>query len=258
MIRAACPRRRLLIWLIVALIVGVPLVAVAQRRGFFGFDSRYGRYRNVAYDGRFTFLRAAYARYSGWAADYPTMETNLNTILREITELRPHTDGTNVYKFDDPELFRHPVAYLSEPGYWYPDDKEVLGLRQYLQKGGFLIADDFHFPNEWAVFERAMRRVLPTARIDRLELSHPIFNTFFQIKSLRVPYPGRLGEQGLMGEFFGIHEENDTSRRLQVIINYNIDLGDYVEWSAQDLYNPQSTNEAYKFVINYVIYGLTH
>jgi hypothetical protein len=103
-----------------------------------------------------------------------------------------------------------------------------------------------------------MRRVLPTARIDRLDLSHEVFNTFFRIKSLEVPYPGRLGEQGLMGEFYGIHEDNDPAGSLSVIINYNIDIGDYVEWSAENLYNPQSTNEAYKFAINYVLYGLTH
>jgi uncharacterized protein DUF4159 len=89
-------------------------------------------------------------------------------------------------------------------------------------------------------------------------VSHPIFNTFFQIDSLKVPYPGRLGERGLMGEFFGIHENNDPSRRLTVMINYNIDIGDYVEWSGENLYNREATNEAYKFMINYVIYGLTH
>jgi hypothetical protein len=91
-----------------------------------------------------------------------------------------------------------------------------------------------------------------------LSLSHPIFNSFFQIKSLDVPYPGVLGERGLMGEFYGIHEENDPARRLTVIINYNIDIGDYVEWSGEDLYNMESTNEAYKFMINYLVYGLTH
>lgn len=247
--------RRLVALIVLALVVAIPLAAAAQRRGFFG--SRWS-VRNVVYDGRFTFVRAEYRQYGGWAADYPTMETNLNQILREITELRPHADGTNVHAFDDPELFKYPIAYLSEPGYWFPSDSEVLGLRDYLQKGGFLIADDFHFPEEWRVFEQAIRRVIPTARIDRLELSHPIFNSFFTIKSLHVPYPGRLGEQGLMGEFYAIHEENDIRRPVQVIINYNIDLGDYVEWSAESLYNPQSTNEAYKFMINYLVYGLTH
>ena len=48
-------------------------------------------------------------------------------------------------------------------------------------------------------------------------------------------------------------------RALQVIINYNIDLGDYVEWSADmsNAYSLVPTNEAYKFLINYVLYGLT-
>jgi hypothetical protein len=163
-----------------------------------------------------------------------------------------------VHTLDDPELLKYPVAYLTEPGYWFPRESEVLGLRDYLQKGGFLIVDDFHFQDEWSVFEEGMRRVLPAARIEPLALSHSIFDSFFRIASLKVPYPGRLGERGLMAEFYGIHEEDDPNRRLMVVINYNVDLGDYVEWSAEDLYNPESTNEAYKFMINYVLYGMTH
>ena len=247
--------RRLVIGAAIVLLSLAGLVTAAQRP--FGFG-RFRQYANVPYDGSFTFARIRYARYTGWAADYPMMERNLTTILREITSLRPHVTGSNVHTFDDPELLKYPLAYLSEPGYWFPNEAEVLGLRDYLRKGGFLIVDDFHFANEWGVFEAAMRRVLPDARIDRLDVSHPIFNTFFQIDSLKVPYPGRLGEQGLMGEFFGIHEDNDPGRPLTVVINYNIDIGDYVEWSAEDLYNPLSTNEAYKFMINYLIYGLTH
>jgi hypothetical protein len=250
---------RLVNGLAVLLLLAVPLVAAAQRGGrLFGFGSRFVQYDNVPYDGRFTFARVSYARYGGWAADYPAMERNLTTILQEITEMRPHTTGSNVHTFDDPDLLKYPVSYLSEPGYWFPNEAEVKGLRDYLRKGGFLIVDDFHFSNEWSVFEAAMRRVLPDARIDRLDLSHPIFNTFFQIESLAVPYPGRLGDQGLIGEFYGIHEDNDPRCRLTVVINYNIDIGDYVEWSGEDIYNLRSTNEAYKFMINYVIYGLTH
>jgi hypothetical protein len=250
-------RRRLKIGLAVLLTLAVPLIAAAQRGGRF-FGSRFVQYENVPYDGRFTFARVSYARYGGWAADYPQMERNLTTILQEITALQPHLTGSNVHTFDDPELLKYPIAYLSEPGYWFPNEAEVLGLRDYLRKGGFLIVDDFHFPNEWNVFETAMRRVVPDARIERLELSHPIFDTFFRIDSLVVPYPGRLGEQGLMGEFLGIHEDNDRHRRLTVVINYNIDIGDYVEWSGENLYNPQATNEAYKFMVNYLVYGLTH
>jgi hypothetical protein len=251
--------RRRVIRFAVLLVLAVPLIAAAQRGGRrFGFGSRFVQYENVPYDGQFTFDRIRYARYGGWAADYPAMERNLTTILQEITSLRPHVTGSNIHTFDDPELLKYPIAYLSEPGYWFPNEEEVIGLRDYLAKGGFLIADDFHFPNEWNVFEAAIKRVLPTARIDRLDRSHPIFNTFFQIDTLEVPYPGRLGEQGLMGEFYGIYDGNDPNRRLTVVINYNIDIGDYVEWSAENLYNPLATNEAYKFMINYIVYGMTH
>ena len=47
--------------------------------------------------------------------------------------------------FSDPELFKFPVAYLVEPGYWYMSDSDVTTLRAYLHKGGFLIVDDFPF-----------------------------------------------------------------------------------------------------------------
>jgi hypothetical protein len=210
------------------------------------------------YDGRFTLARLWYPMYGGWAFDWPDMEENLGRILPEITSLHPHPDRYNIFRMDDPELLKYPVAYLSEPGYWYPTEAEALGLRTYIAKGGFLIVDDFHFPEEWMVFEQAMRRVLPEGRIERLTIEHPIFNVFFHITSLQVPYPGRLGERGLMGEFYGIYRDNDPTRDLIVVINYNMDIGDYMEHQARGLYAVDPTNEAFKFGINYLIYGLTH
>src|SRR4051812_33397737 len=103
-----------------------------------------------------------------------------------------------------------------------------------------------------------MGKGLPGARIDRLDRSHAVFNSFFSIHSLEIPYPGRLGEQGLTGEFYGIHEDNDPSKRLMVVIDYNMDIGDYMEHSGRGFYSVDPTNEAFKFGINYFIYGLTH
>jgi hypothetical protein len=153
---------------------------------------------------------------------------------------------------------KFPIAYLSEPGFWYPTDSEAAGLRTFILKGGFLIVDDFHFENEWDVFDRAMHLVLPEAKIHRLDISHPIFNTFFRIHSLQLPYPGQLGQRGLIGEFYGIYEGNDLTKRLSVVINYNMDIGDYMEYKPGGRYPVDETNEAYKFGINYLIYGFTH
>ena len=43
-----------------------------------------------------------------------------------------------------------------------------------------------------------------------------------------------------------------------VIINYNNDIGDYMEHSGQGWWPVNITNDAYKLAINYIIYGLTH
>ena len=59
-------------------------------------------------------------------------------------------------------------------------------------------------------------------------------------------------------EYLGIYEDNDPSKRLQVIINYNNDIGDYMEWSGEGWYPVNFSNDAYKFATNYVMYGLTH
>lgn len=243
------------VWWLAGLLALAPIGAAAQIG--FGFGVRY---RNAPYDGRVALMRVRYHTYPGWAYDYPAMERNLARVLHDITTLRPNLEAADVLDFDDPELFKYPLAYLSEPGYWYPSASEAEGLRTYLQKGGFLIVDDFHFANEWAVFEAAMRRVLPAARIQRLDVTHPIYNSFFAIDSLDVPYPGTSGSRALMGEFFGIFEDNDPRKPLTVVINYNMDLGDYLEWSADpaNRYSLVPTNEAYKFLINYVIYGLSH
>ena len=252
------PRRARLLLLAALALTGAAGAAVAQwQRG--GGGARGGRgvwvEENTRYDGRFAFVRLRYPVYrrSGWEFDYPAMERNLMTITRELTSLRPHLAGSNVHDMDDPELLRHPVAYLSEPGYWEPTDAEVAGLRTYLRKGGFLIVDDF-MRGEWTNFETQMLRVLPGARIVKLDVSHPIFDSFFRIPSLDMTYPGN---PNLQAQFLGIHEDDDPTKRLMVVINYNNDIGDYMEWSGEGWWPVDLTNDAYKLAVNYLVYGMT-
>ena len=250
--RRPSPSLRGTLALVLVLSAVIALGLAAQRFGWRGmqFDD------NLPYDGRFTFARIRYTVYgrSGWEYDYPTMERNLMTMMAEITALQPHVRGSNIHTFDDPLLLKYPVAYLSEPGYWLPSDSEVEGLRTYLAKGGFLIVDDFML-QEWYNFEEQMRRVLPDGRIERLDASHPIFDSFYRVESLDMGYPGR---PRLKAEFLGIHQDNDPSQRLIVIINYNNDIGDYMEHSGQGWWPVNISNDAYKLAINYIIYGLTH
>ena len=95
---------------------------------------------NPTYDGRFTFARIKYrgfAHYTnegpGWAHDFPEADENLMKILKEVTSARPFIvdgkiRGGAIVALDDPQLFRYPVSYLSEPGGWFPNDQGALGL----------------------------------------------------------------------------------------------------------------------------------
>jgi hypothetical protein len=243
----------------VALIATTAAVLIGAGFVSTGWAQRWQRFQlepNASYDGRFTFARVRYTEYrsAGWAFDYPTMERNLMLMMEQVTALRPHVQESNIHTFDDPELMKYPIAYLSEPGYWHPSDSEVEGLRTYLRKGGFLIVDDFRL-REWYNFEQQMRRVLPAGRIERLDVTHKVFHSFFDIESLDMSYPH---SRELKAEFLGIHQDNDPTKRLVVVINYNNDIGDYMEHSGQGWWPVNTSNDAYKLAINYIIYGLTH
>ncbi len=218
--------------------------------------------RNVAYDGRFTFVRLRVSDTGGgymgytppWAHDYPRAERNLMRILNEITLLAPYLDGGNVLTADDPELYKYPVAYLSEPGYWTQSERELKGLREYLLKGGFLIVDDFR-GGDLHNFRVEVGRLLPGAELVQLDVSHPIFNSFFEVETLETTAPTF---RRFYPVYYGIFENNDRNRRLLAIVNYNNDIGDFWEYSDVGWFPVEMSNEAYKLGVNYIVYGLTH
>jgi Domain of unknown function (DUF4159) len=248
--------------------------ASPQDFGFGPFEPR-GRFHvmpNTGYDGRFTFVRVNYETAPGgywyrgwpaWAHGYPMAEQNLMRIMNDISYLVPHTDEINTVTLDNPELFRFPVAYIIEVGWWILSDSEAAALRAYLRKGGFLIVDDFKVRGwgggmgggGWDVFEANIRRVLPNVRFFEMSASHPIYHSFFEIDNLDiVPQAYNAGRP----IFRGVYEDNDPSKRLTMIINYNTDVSQFWEWSGTGLRPVDQTNEAYKLGVNYIIYGLTH
>jgi len=54
-----------------------------------------------------------------------------------------------------------------------------------------------------------------------------------------------------------VYQDNDPKKRLLVVANYLLDMGELMEYSDQG-FNIVPTNEAYKLGVNYIIYALTH
>jgi len=250
------------------LLLALASVAAAQRRFFYGWDETV---KNVPYDGRFTFARVRYTPAPGgtwaggrpsWVHGYPLAEQNLMRIMKEVSLLDAHTDDMNVVTLDEPEMFTYPVLYIIEVGWWTLTDTGTKNLRAYLQKGGFLIVDDFKVEGwrglpggGWQPFEDNVRRVLPGAKFFDMSPSDPIFHCFFEITSLdNFPQAYTSGK----AVFRGVYEDNDPKKRLLMIVNYNTDVSQYWEWSGRGLRPFDDTNEAYKLAVNYLIYGLSH
>jgi hypothetical protein len=195
-----------------------------------------------------------YRRGGGqWAHDYPRADRHLSQLLAELTFIDAETRGTNVLELDDPELFRYPVAYISEPGFWDMSDAQAALLRAYVLKGGFLILDDFEGRQlENALYQ--LSRALPELRPIRIEVDHPIFQSFFAMKEIYFPHP----LVNVDPVYLGLFEENDPTKRMVAIINHNNDIAEYWEWSAEGWFPVDITNDAYKLGINYITYAMTH
>jgi hypothetical protein len=228
-------------------------------------ESPGGRHRlDVPYDGRFTMVRlrwrsdAEWARgafRSAWNHDYPRAEEHLSQIVKELTYIDVRMDGSRILTLDDPELFKYPIAFMWEPGFWAMSDRDAESLRAYLLKGGFAIFEDFDGADQWGNFETQMRRVLPEGRWVKLDDTERIFDSFFKIKDIHaIVHP----MSRIRPSYYGLYEDNDPSRRLMVVANYDNDVPEYWEWSGEGLFPFDASNEAYKLGVNYLIYGMTH
>jgi len=260
-------QRRSIAFIVAAVLISLGLTVEAQRgfggqRG--GGDGRnQGFLRiepNLPYDGRFTFVRLRFQNFIGrraeWSHDYPYGERHFMKILNAVSLVNPYTEASNILDLDNPELMKYPIAYMAEPGYWMMTDAELAGLTAYLKKGGFIIFDDFRNDVEWYNLELQMSRVYPQGRWIDLTNEHPIFNAFYAIGTLDL-IPQYFQNYGTP-IFRGLFEDNDPTKRMIAIANFNTDISEFWEFSDRGFRAVEETNEAFKLGVNYIIYALTH
>ena len=217
------------------------------------------------------FARLAFGAYGGrfgggrgepWLRDWPEADYHLMQGVSRLTLMDATTDSRQV-RIDDDAIFDYPAIYAVKVGFMRLSDHEAARLREYLLRGGFLIVDDFHGPDEWVEFAASMKRIFPDRPIVDLPTTAEVFHVLYdldqrtQIPGIQAVTSGRTWEhpQGVPAYWRGIYDDDD---RLMVAINFNMDLGDAWE-HADDPYYPQPlTTLAYRFGINYLIYTMTH
>ena len=137
---------------VVAVVLLACATAASAQFGFFRGYRLWGR-ADLPYDGRLHFVRLRWTggtygtRPQGmgvnfWLHEFPDAEANMMSVVGEYTAADARTDGSLALALDDPELFKHPIAMMWEPGFWIMTDAQAASLRAYMLKGGFVIFND--------------------------------------------------------------------------------------------------------------------
>jgi len=136
-------------------------------------------------------------------------------------------------------------------------DKEIKNLGEYIRRGGFIMADDFRQAgyvsnvNEIDVLRYYLKLAAPERKLERLDITHPIFHSFYDIDNLDMKAP--YGD--FVPQFWGMSDEHG---RLQVIANYNNDIGDFWKYLDQGDMPLKESARSIRMGIDYVMYALTH
>jgi hypothetical protein len=194
-------------------------------------------------------------REAPWHHDYPFSEDLFLTMVSEVTGIHTTRQSYQVVQLDSPEMFKYPWVYVSEPGFLSLIPKEVTNLREYLNRGGFIVCDDFR-GRDLNVLRAEMKKVIPGQEMFKLDVSHPLFHSFYDIQSL-VMDPPYYDARFLGGkpEFWGL---NDDNGRLVMIANHNNDLGEFMEDVDHGDEPLKFAALSVRLMVNYLVYATTH
>jgi hypothetical protein len=204
--------------------------------------------------------RRRWGGWGAWATDYADAEFHVMQGINRLTRVDGAVvdfdgNGGRLITLDDDRIFDYPWLYAVEVGQWYLDDTEAILLREYLDRGGFLMVDDFWGEYEWAVFTESMLRVFPERPIVEIAEDHELLHVLYDLDQ-RTQIPGRGGQRpGTVPHWRGIFDDDG---RLLVAINFNMDMGDAWEHADDPWYPEPMTALAYRFAVNYLIYSMTH
>ena len=98
---------------------------------------------------------------------------------------RPANGTTSSIPLTDTERLSHcPFIMMTEPGGTYFDEAEAAGCATYLQKGGFLWADDFWGDYAFEHWMNELRKALPSGEypLTDVPLDHPLFHVLYDVQ----------------------------------------------------------------------------
>jgi hypothetical protein len=195
---------------------------------------------------RLAVARLQYGGGGDWYAN-PSSLPNLIQAIGERTTLPVEKVEARVTLTDE-RLWDYPFLHLTGHGNIRLTDEEVVRLREYLARGGFLHADDNYGLDE--SFRREIARVFPDRPLVDVPLTHPIYHAVYDFPR---GVPKVHEHDGKPARGYGIF----IGDRLAVYYTFSSDLGN--GWEDPGTYNdPPALHEAaLRMGVNLFVYAVT-
>lgn len=195
-----------------------------------------------------------------WTQDFPRADRHFSLAVRRLTRINVRSVEQIVNLDDGAEAYNWPWLYAVQVGEWGITDGQARKLRDYLLRGGFFMADDFHGTVEWQVFQESMKRVFPDRQIVEIPNSDAIFHTVYDLDDrYQIVGAEHLSEghklDGYVARWRGIY---DDKGRIMVAASFNSDIGDSWEWADEPEYPEKYSALGIRIGVNYIVYAMTH
>ena len=275
--------RRPLVAIAVAVAVTMTAAGGAYAQRYFREGSYPAKWAPASMpDGAFIFCRLAYRSVRmepsgiGWQTDYPYAEINLMTRLSGLTKTPISRDANRepnhfVVRLTDDTLFNCPFLMASDVGSLGFAEEEIVRLRQYLLKGGFLWVDDFWGTQAWLQWSAQIARVLPPDEfpIEDVPGADPVLRSMFDIDHVpqitNIQFWRRVGggsttsERGPDSDEVHLRAIRDGRGRIMVLMSHNTDVADSWEREGEDpAFFYQFSPAGYALGVNVLIHAMTH
>lgn len=196
------------------------------------------------------YFQIARVKYSGggdWYND-PSAEVNLLNYVKENTNIKVTPEYT-VAEISNKEISNYPFLFLTGHGNIVLSEKDARILREYLENGGFLYADDDYGLDQ--SFRREMKKVFPELDLVEIPFDHEIYHSFYDFSN---GPPKTHEHDNKQPKGYGIF----INKRLVVYYTFESNPSD--GWADPEVHNdPQNKREeALKFGTNIIVYSLSN
>ncbi len=198
-------------------------------------------------EGAFQIARLQYEGGGDWY-NGQTEEPNLLDYIKSNTNIKVNDDFISV-NINSDAIFSFPFLFMTGHGNVSFSPDEIVRLRNYLENGGFLYADDDYGMD--ASFRSEIKKVLPDNELVELPFNYGLYHDFYNFPN---GVPKIEKHNGKPSQGFGIFLKG----RLVVYYTYESNPSD--GWDDPDVHGFKQDKrlEALKFGTNLVIWAMSH